>query len=562
MTHFGKSTESGTESGTVNAYSHNRAVLYRELYSFLTTPVTGILRPPPASALDLPRPLARGLVHFYSLLKQSSIPAADDALADQVALAVAGWFASIWEDLRASAPWEDLGSSRPGLEEPSPDRLDAMLERALLQWPEDDPTWRMLQRHLRKADDADSRLHRGAVCHRYVEARRYALRRQRDTRRERAIRLVANPLADHLNELIPVLKEQQQKAVQVFGISAHWEILRSRESQIRWDVLFRHCEWLKQAPGLLNLCRSIVHGMDGGEPRLEEYERTVPVTIRRERDRGLGDVTGLIGDAVVPGTITPHLSLLAFPETEELFDRKFAERSLLRLQHRRRETVTTQGHRVVKEQHLRRRTRGRVIACIDTSGSMRGLPEQVARATILGMVREAIPTHRELTFLLYTHQMVTLAVNELAPSNDESPIPPQETDAVSGSAPPVVPEILIEQLSDLLASSLAEGTDIAPAMEEALTILEGEHRETVSDVVVVSDMRIPRIPPRHLNRMYNVQREGHARFHCLTINEEPLQDPLNVFDYRWFFNTGLRASFSIDESKAPIGFESSALLPF
>jgi hypothetical protein len=53
----------------------------------------------------------------------------------------------------------------------------------------------------------------------------------------------------------------------------------------------------------------------------------------------------------------------------------------------------------------------------------------------------------------------------------------------------------------------------------------------------VSDIRFPKVGPNHLNRIYRLQSRGWARIHALTINREPIHDPLNVFDYRWHYNT-------------------------
>lgn len=555
----GSWTEPSRDNSREETFATRQALLYRELYNYLTTAPADGTRPPLASAIDLPRPLARSLVHFYSLLKRETIAALDEALADQVALAAAGWFAALWDDLRFSAPTEDMMDIRPGTGELSPDRLEKNLKQAIHLWPDRVPQWETLLRHLALAERfgrTDSDLHRRALCRRYERLRRESLHRQRDLRREQAIRLVASPLADHLNELIPRLQDAQREVRKVFGTGGLWNILATEQPETDWAVLTRYRQYLEDAPGLLHLCERVMRGLDPSGIREVVLEHTVPGTRSVEEDLGLGEVDGITGGSGIVGTILPDLALLAFPETEELFDCKNCAGTLLQISHRRYSRTTVRTRETVKELVRRRRFRGRVVLCVDTSGSMRGTPEDVARATILGMVRAAVLARRAATILIYTDHLEEL---DLPIRGEDNPFPEGAQGdapvAMTGTSPPVVPEHILARLSDLLRSNLADGTDIDPALERALSDLEGGDQGSLTDVVIVSDMRFPRLPPRHLNRMYNIQKNDLARFHCLTVNEEPLQDPLNVFDYRWFFNTGVVPSFSTADRRGPIGLD-------
>lgn len=80
-----------------------RAV-YRELYRFLA-PTGSVPRGPfrSASAVDLPRPLARGLGHLYSLLHHEALNACDEYRADRSARVVACALREEWERVRGPA---------------------------------------------------------------------------------------------------------------------------------------------------------------------------------------------------------------------------------------------------------------------------------------------------------------------------------------------------------------------------------------------------------------------------------------------------------------------------
>lgn len=536
----------------------DRAILYRELYGFLTAPDRATLRPRPASALDLPRPLARSLVHFYSLLRAETIAASDDTLADQVAVAVSSWFASLWEDLLYQTLTEPLADSTTDtVGDLSTEQLRARIESARRSIPEYDQEWSALSR---KVDVVRTSAQRRACQHRFETIRRDALVRRRDNLRERAIRQVANPLADHLNELVPDLQRRQKTAREIFGVAGSWDVLATDHADINWPVLERSRRYLNELPGLEQLCARLVGGSGTEETRDVEIEREITVECATSVDRGLGEVDGLTGSSSVTGALTSELGLLAFPATEDLFARKLFEHALLSLHHVREKTITRSTSRIVRERSCRPRRRGPVVLCVDTSGSMRGLPETVVRATILGVLREALRKHRALTIFLVAKRLERLETPH-SRSGYEHSLHDQSA-IVQTSPPPVIPESLIHRLAALFTESLIDGSDISPAMENALTMLEGAESGEVSDVVVISDTRFPRFFPRHLNRMYALQNTGEARFHCLTINQAPAHDPLNVFDYRWFFDTRPHPSYGLRNKDRVIGVDAAAFRQF
>jgi hypothetical protein len=540
-----------------------RSVIYRELYNYLTSfraafsdSSTG-RRPPAASAVDLPRPLARSLVHFYTLLKAETVGVGDDDLADQIALAVSDWFVSIWDDLESSAPMETAAEQRALKCLADPTQLEKHLTMAERAWPEYNREWTAIRDHLRLVRNE---LQQRALYTRFMDQRRKVVRDRRNLRRERAIRLVANPLADHLNEVVPHLLRNQEEVRSVFGINGRWSILDTEPCEINWKTLKRYRRYLDRAPGLLDLCRLVVHGIDGDRPGSREVEdveisRMMPVEVSRIVDQGLGEIDGVAYGT--DSTLPLEIGLLTHRATEDLFFHRFSEGTLLALHHCRRRTVTDRSMRMVRERYRQARSLGPVILCIDTSGSMRGVPEDVAKATLLGVFREALRARRPVIAVVFTRELEVLA------TSDESR--DTETDlsaSIVGAAPPSVSTDIMEQLTSFLDASFTEGSDLSPAMDFALGQVESSTVARTFDVIVVSDVRFPRLPPRQLNRMYNAQNGGAARFHALTVHEEPIYDPLNIFDYRWFYNTSPKPAFDLDGSPQPIGLDMQSFRQF
>ncbi len=121
--------------------------------------------------------------------------------------------------------------------------------------------------------------------------------------------------------------------------------------------------------------------------RAEAFQRRARRALAGGRESVVGvRVGGDIADALVC-----ELALLSSAETGDLFFQRFIERRLLCLE---LEGTTT-------EITPRDERRGPAIACVDTSGSMQGAPEAVAKALILTVIKQLVPKGRSVQLLLF-----------------------------------------------------------------------------------------------------------------------------------------------------------------
>lgn len=120
--------------------------------------------------------------------------------------------------------------------------------------------------------------------------------------------------------------------------------------------------------------------------RLEDASRR-----RGPTEGGREEVVGVRLGGEFANALPSELALLADPDTEDLFYQRFLERRLvtLELEGRGDEGVAS-GDR-----------RGPVVACIDTSASMAGAPEQAAKALVLAMCRRVVPQGRLVHLILF-----------------------------------------------------------------------------------------------------------------------------------------------------------------
>jgi hypothetical protein len=112
---------------------------------------------------------------------------------------------------------------------------------------------------------------------------------------------------------------------------------------------------------------------------------------RASSEGGSEEVTGVRMGGEVARALPGELALLGDPETEDLFYLRLIERRLVSLE------LTGAGLGGVAFE----RNRGPVIACIDTSGSMQGPPEEAAKALVLAIARQVLPQGRTVHLLLF-----------------------------------------------------------------------------------------------------------------------------------------------------------------
>ncbi|MFW5694532.1 MAG: hypothetical protein ACOCYB_05145 [Alkalispirochaeta sp.] len=519
-----------------------RGAVYRELYHFLTGERHGG-RPSAATARDLPRPIARSLVHFYSLLKSGTLESLTENVADLVADAVSRWFQDVWQDL-------DEGMTRSTLRPAgSASAPETRLEEYRRRFPSAESEWRVIAHRLHHCP---SSLAVQAVDRLMEETRIVCEDLERETTQERALRRAVTPLADHLNRVIPDAADADRRCRTLFRRPAEWDMFAENPAQVPWHRLEHAHARLEADSDMQRLTEALVRGISQPEVRLVWRKTPVESVSTHESDAGLGDIDGLHGTSSVQSALPSEIALLATPPTEDLFARKLAEQDVLAL-HSRRIRVITTSRTIHAWKRVRPKFRpGPLVVCLDTSGSMDGMPMQIAESILFGMVRSAIAYQRRIYIFAVRGRLRRVA---LEPPTHERPsvsgismgeIPngaPGPEDHASGGpmsagSPSRVREGDVLALHRFFDAPHTGGADISPALEAALEQVGAEGESAVADVVVVSDMQFPRISATHQVGLDNLQRRGVAIAHAITIGEQAMRDPMNLFDHRWHYNTG------------------------
>ena len=182
--------------------------------------------------------------------------------------------------------------------------------------------------------------------------------------------------------------------------------------------------------------------------RLEQTQRKRPKPPRGGREELVGIRAGGNLSEVLP----TELALLGSRSTEDLFYQRYIDRRLLSLEYKG----------ALADAESRRGGEGPVIACVDTSGSMSGVPEGIAKALVLAVMRRVLPRGRRVRLMLFGG-------------------PGQFEDRDIGRGPGAMRHFL-----DFLMMRFDAGTDFDGPLERALDLLD-EARYEQADILVVTD---------------------------------------------------------------------------
>ena len=184
------------------------------------------------------------------------------------------------------------------------------------------------------------------------------------------------------------------------------------------------------------------------------------------------------------------------------------------------EGMQTRSYEVEEEQMIEveeEEKLGPIIICVDTSGSMQGSPETVAKAVTLFMATRAISQKRNCLLINFSTGIETLDL--------------------SG-------QIDITKVMEFLRRSFRGGTDVSPALTYALNMMSDE-KYSQSDLLIISDFIMDSLPEA-LHEKISAAKANKNQFYSLSIGDLFLSQRLReVFDNEWVYNPSTSSISSI-----------------
>lgn len=208
------------------------------------------------------------------------------------------------------------------------------------------------------------------------------------------------------------------------------------------------------------------------------------------------------------GALPSEIALLATPLTQNIFYKKFADKKLQTWEYQARYLSSSPEKR--QEKQLKEAKKGPIIVCIDTSSSMKGTPEQVAKTLCFALLQIALRDNRPCFLISFSTAVETLELTDITRSFD--------------------------QLIQFLERSFYGGTDLSPAFKQALQMLE-QKNYSKADVIVVSDFEMGEVEPQTALAVQRARQDKKTRFFSLTIAHHINENRSNLFDFNWLYNT-------------------------
>ena len=291
-----------------------------------------------------------------------------------------------------------------------------------------------------------------------------------------------------------------------------WDLSSRPFETSGFEILERFASLLEQDESLRKLA-SLIGKQERAQAAFEKEMRN-KVVIKSEwhpEPAYRGEIDGLRYSNDIASALPCELALLKNPATKKLFQLKFAQKQLLSFdfrseQEKSREETETEEISVAKKE-----PKGPVIVCVDTSGSMSGTPENIAKTVTFALAKIAIEEERKCYVISFSTGIETLDMSDFA----------------SGDA--------LAKLVQFLRMSFNGGTDAGPALHHAVQMLQKNGYRN-ADVLMISDFVLGTLPD-DLVEAITAEKENSTDFYSLVIGTSGNKGTIECFNHNWVYDT-------------------------
>ncbi len=282
------------------------------------------------------------------------------------------------------------------------------------------------------------------------------------------------------------------------------------KTTVNWDAIDKYARILEENEQIKELAELLgrLHESEEDEEK-QLIEKTKIVHEWKVDSAGKSEIKGIHFSDDLSSILPSEVALLSTPETEIIFAKKFVEKKLLTFYYEDRYRIEKEIPEMIEKMKKKKEDKkGPIIACVDTSWSMAGMPEIVAKTIILAILRIALRDKRDCYLISFSTGIETLEISDLA--------------------------INLPKLINFMQMGFHGGTDATPALVEALHMLESEKYEK-ADVIMISDFIMGNIPQEIIKRI-EMQKEKKTKFHSIVISSNANPHVINLFDTEWLIN--------------------------
>ncbi len=292
-----------------------------------------------------------------------------------------------------------------------------------------------------------------------------------------------------------------------------WDLSNMPFQDTGFDILKQYADILENDEFLIELAKLL--GRQGREQNYYEKELRDKVELITEyepKPAFRGEISGLKLSNDISSAIPSELALYKNPKTKKYFMLKFAQKQLLSYAYERDDPVLRK--KITKEeievQKSDTEPKGPILMCIDTSGSMHGVPERIAKTVAFALTKIALQDERKCYLISFSTGIETMDLSSFKGAN------------------------ALSTLVQFLRKSFNAGTDAAPALTEAVAMLQKEDWKN-ADVLMISDFVMGALPAELIEKI-KAQQEKNTGFYSLVIGQSGNKQALENFDANWNYD--------------------------
>ena len=291
-----------------------------------------------------------------------------------------------------------------------------------------------------------------------------------------------------------------------------WDLSSQNFNDYGFEILETFSRLLEQDESLQELA-----AMLGKQSRAQSTfekelrDKTVIKTEWHSQPAYRGEIKGIKYSNDLSAVLPSELALLRNPATKKLFQLKFAQKQLLSYDYRNRyqtKKTETEKEEVAAE---KKEQKGPIIVCVDTSGSMHGIPENIAKTITFALAKMANEKERKCYLISFSTEIETLDMSGFSKGDS------------------------IAKLIEFLRKSFYGGTDATPALNHSVEMLRKEGYRN-ADVLMISDFVTGDLS-EELRNAIEQEKEKNTCFYSLVIGTTGNSKTIECFNHNWVYDT-------------------------
>lgn len=295
-----------------------------------------------------------------------------------------------------------------------------------------------------------------------------------------------------------------------------WDLAQGELNDNGFDILEKYAELLQDDEGLTALAEMIGRHHEEEQKFHKELRAKVVVeTVYNPEPAYKGEIAGLrLSDSLLDA-LPSELALYNNPSTRQIFKMKYAQKQLLSYLYTRN-IEYQKTHEELEEVEVGETIehKGPMIICVDTSGSMHGTPERVAKTVAFALAQKSLEEERGCYLISFSTGIETMDLSSF--------------NSIDG----------ITNLVKFLRMSFNGGTDANPALNHSVKLLEEKEWKN-ADVLMISDFVMGTLAPR-LEEKIKAQQKKKCRFFSLAVTSGGNNAVISTFDKNWIYDTNSR----------------------